>query len=148
MAVVPYRSTPSTATRMVPTAKLRSRKTSKLTMGSSVVISRTRNAIIATAETTASQVMKDEWNQSSSWPLTHARDDQHAEAGGRPARGRREGEDDDARHEKALAAEDGAEPGRGGEHDGVGDEIAREHPGGLRRRGGQAPPDVGEGHVG
>ena len=70
MAVVPYSTTPSMVMRRVPTAKLRSRSTEKFTMGSSVTSSRTTKHTIAMTETTASTRMREEENQSSSWPLS------------------------------------------------------------------------------
>ena len=70
MAVVPYSTTPSMVISTVPTAKLRSRRTEKFTIGSSVTISRTMKDTIAITDTTASVRIRGEENQSSSWPLS------------------------------------------------------------------------------
>src|ERR1039458_6552047 len=62
--------------------------------------------------------------------LNHAGDEEEDERGGGPAGEAGDGEDGYAGHEEALAAETQRAPVAGGEDDGVGDQVAGEHPGG------------------
>ena len=80
--------------------------------------------------------------------LEHAEEDQHAEGGRQAAKQRGGGEKENAGHVKALAADAVGDPAAQGEHDGVGDEVAGEHPGGFIAAGGERAADVGHGHVG
>ena len=63
--------------------------------------------------------------------LDDAGEQQEAEGGRGSAGEAGDGEDGDAGHEEALAAEAQGEPVGGGKDDGVGDEVAGEHPGGF-----------------
>jgi hypothetical protein len=79
-------------------------------------------------------------------PLEDPRHDQHAEAGGPSAEGGGQREEARADHQDALASEPVAEPGGDGEDRRVGQEVAREHPGGLLGRRREAAADVRQGH--
>ena len=57
---------------------------------------------------------------------------------------RRNSEDDDASDQEALASETQREPAAGRQHDGVGDQVAGEDPGGFVVGGGEAAGDVGQ----
>ena len=70
------------------------------------------------------------------------------ESGGRSAGEAGQGEDGDAGHEEALAAELEGAPVACGQDDGVGDQIAGEHPGCLVGGGGEGAGDVREGDRG
>jgi hypothetical protein len=59
-----------------------------------------------------------------------------------------DGEDDDAGEQKALAAKAAGEPVGGGQDDGVGHQVAGEHPGGLGVGGGERAGDVRQRHRG
>ena len=80
--------------------------------------------------------------------LHDARQQNDAQRGRRAAEERRDGEDDDAGEQEALAAEAAGEPVGGGQDDGVGDQVAGEHPGGLGVGGGERAGDVGQRHRG
>ena len=68
--------------------------------------------------------------------------------GGESAEQRAEGEQQHAGHVEALAAKAVAGPGGDGQHDGVGDQVAGQHPGGFILPGGERSGDVGQGDVG
>ena len=70
MAMVLYRTIPSTVIRTVPTAKLRFRRMRRSTMGWSVRSSRTMKAVSETVVITANQRTQVAANQSSSCPLS------------------------------------------------------------------------------
>ena len=55
-----------------------------------------------------------------------------------------DGEDDDADEQEALASQAAGEPVGSGQDDGVGDEVAGQHPGGFGVGGGEAAGDVGQ----
>ncbi len=80
--------------------------------------------------------------------LQHAEENEHAEARRESAEKRADGEERDANHVVALAAEEAAEPRGEREDDGVGDEIAGEHPGAFVGADGEAAGDVRESDVG
>ena len=80
--------------------------------------------------------------------LQDAEEDQHAERGGQAAEQRGEGEEEDAGHVEALAAHAVGDPSADGEDNGVGDQVAGEHPGGFVAAGGERAGDVPHGHVG
>ena len=77
-------------------------------------------------------------------PLDDARDQDEGESGSRSAGEAGDGEDGDTAHEEALAAKLEGAPVAGGEDDGVGDQVAGEHPGCLVGGGGERTGDVGE----
>ena len=76
--------------------------------------------------------------------LHDAGEQNDAERGRRSAEERGDGEDDDADEQEALAAEAAGEPVGGGQDDGVGDEVAGEHPGGFGVGGRERAGDVGQ----
>src|SRR5271155_3845960 len=80
--------------------------------------------------------------------LQDAKENQHAEAGSETAQEAAAREKRDAGHIEAFAAHAGGEPGADGKDDGVGDEVAGEHPGGFIGTGAERAGDVGEGDVG
>ena len=80
--------------------------------------------------------------------LQDAKENQHPEAGSETAQEAAAGEERDAGHIEAFAAHAGGEPGADGKDDGVGDEVAGEHPGGFVGTGAERAGDVGEGDVG
>ena len=80
--------------------------------------------------------------------LQDAEEDQHAESGREPAEQRGEGEQEDAGHVEALAADAVGDPAADGQHHGVGDQVAGEDPGGFVRAGGERAADVGHGDIG
>ena len=57
---------------------------------------------------------------------------------------RGDGEDDDADEQKALATKAAGEPVGGGKDDGIGHQVAGEHPGGLGVGGREASGNVGQ----
>ena len=67
---------------------------------------------------------------------------------GDAAEERADGEERDAGHVEALAAEAVGEPAGDGEDDGARDEIAGEDPGGFFLAGAERAGDVGQGDVG
>src|SRR5271155_1181894 len=80
--------------------------------------------------------------------LQDAKENQHPEAGSETAQEAAAGEERDAGHIEAFAAHAGGEPGADGKDDGVGDEVAGEHPGGFVGTGAEGTGDVREGDVG
>ena len=54
----------------------------------------------------------------------------------------------DAGHVKALAADAVGDPSADGQHHGIGDQIAGQHPGGFVAAGRERAADVRHGHVG
>ena len=81
-------------------------------------------------------------------PLDDARDDEAPEGRSQPAEQRTHGEEDEARREEPLATEGAGEPATDRQHDGVGNEIGREHPGALIVAGPEITRHVRQGHVG
>ncbi len=94
------------------------------------------DGLFAGGETAASGSLKD------------AGDDEKWKAGREAAKERADGEERNAGHVKALAAETVGEPAGDGKNDGAGDEIAGEDPGGLFLAGAERSGDVREGDVG
>src|SRR5271154_3809794 len=80
--------------------------------------------------------------------LQDAKENQHAETGSETAQEAAASEERDAGHIEAFAAHAGGEPGADGKDDGVGDEVAGEHPGGFVGTGAERAGDVGEGDIG
>jgi len=80
--------------------------------------------------------------------LHHPGQQDDAQGGGGAAEKRGDGEDGDADEQEALAAEAAGEPVGGGQDNGVGDQVAGEHPGSLGVRGGERAGDVGQGDRG
>ncbi|GJE03234.1 hypothetical protein GMJLKIPL_5185 [Methylobacterium isbiliense] len=81
-------------------------------------------------------------------PLQHPEEQQRFEAPGEAAQHRRDGEERDRRHEERLAPVALGEEARRGQHDRVGDEVARHHPGRLVRPDRESARDVAQRHVG
>ena len=79
--------------------------------------------------------------------LQDAEKDQHRQGGGESAEQRTEGEEKDASHVKALAAKAITGPGRDGQDNGVGDQVAGQDPGGFILSGRKRPGDVRQSHV-
>src|ERR1700722_2253963 len=82
------------------------------------------------------------------YSLEYAEEDEEAEAWRETAEEGADCEERDANHVIALAAKKAAEPRGKREHDGVGDEIAGEHPGAFVGADGEAAGDVWESDVG
>ena len=80
--------------------------------------------------------------------LQDARDDEKRKRICNAAEERTDGEERDAGHVEALAAEAVGEPAGDGQDDGAGDEIAGEDPGGFFGAGAERAGDVGQGDVG
>ena len=80
--------------------------------------------------------------------LQDAEEDEHAERGRESAEQRGDGEEEDAGHVEALAADAVGDPAADGQHHGVGDQVAGEDPGGFVGAGGERAADVGHGDVG
>ena len=59
-----------------------------------------------------------------------------------------DGEHRDGKHQQPFAAEHGGQPAAGRKHDGVGDQVAGEDPGGFVDGGGEVAGDVRQGDVG
>ena len=68
--------------------------------------------------------------------------------GARPQSSEASGEEEDAAHVEALAADAVGDPAADGQHHGVGDQVAGEDPGGFFGAGGERAADVGHGDVG
>ena len=68
--------------------------------------------------------------------------------GASAAEQRGNGEEEDAAHVEAFAADAVGDPAADGQHHGVGDEVAGEDPGGLFGAGAERAADVGHGDVG
>ena len=80
--------------------------------------------------------------------LQDAEKDEGAEAGSKTAQQRTDGEERDANHVVAFAPEAAAEPRGERQDDGVGDEIAGEHPGAFVGADGEAAGDMRKRDVG
>ena len=80
--------------------------------------------------------------------LNHAKEHQHAQCGRKAAEQRGDGEQEDAGHVEALAAHAVCDPAADGQHHGVGDQVAGQHPGGFVAAGGERTADVRHGDVG
>ena len=80
--------------------------------------------------------------------LHHARQQDDRQRWSRAAEERGHREEDDADEQEALAAEAASKPVGGGQDDGVGNQVAGEHPGGLGVGGGERAGDVGQGYGG
>ena len=88
------------------------------------------------------------WSAPPPAPWTMRAMSMKARVGAEPQAKLADGEDGDAGHEEAFAAEFEGEPVAGGKDDGVGDQVAGEHPGGLVGGGGEGAGDVREGDRG
>ncbi len=80
--------------------------------------------------------------------LQNARQQNDGQRRRRSAEERCDGEEDDAGEQEALAAKSPREPVRRGQDDGVGDQVAGEHPGGFGVRRRERPGNVGQRHRG
>ncbi len=80
--------------------------------------------------------------------LNDAEKQQHGQRGSRAAEKAGDGKYRDAKDEEIAPAEDGGRPCAHGQHDGVGHQVAGQHPGPLVGAGAQAAGDVRQGHVG
>ena len=80
--------------------------------------------------------------------LQNARHQNDGQRRRRSAEERRDGEENDARQQEALAAKTPREPIRRGQDDGIGDEVAGKNPGGLRVRRRERTGNVGQRHRG
>ena len=80
--------------------------------------------------------------------LQDAGEDEEREGVGDAAEEGADGEERDAGHVEALAAEAVGEPAGDGQDDGGGDEVAGEHPGGFFLTGAESAGHVGQGDVG
>ena len=92
--------------------------------------------------------LRERLQRSAAGALNDAGDEDEGERGSGSAGEAGRGEDGHAGHEEALAAELEREPVAGGQDDGVGDQVAGEHPGGLVGGGGERAGDVGKGDRG
>jgi hypothetical protein len=84
----------------------------------------------------------------SSRALQYAKKKKKSEARRDSAKQGTHGEDREASHEKAFAAEDGYQPAADRQHDRVGDEVGSEDPSALVVARAEIPCDVGQRHVG
>ena len=80
--------------------------------------------------------------------LQHAGQQNDAQRRRRSAEERGDGEDDDAGEQEALAAKAAREPVGGGQDDGVGHQVAGQHPGGLGVGGRKRAGDIRQRHRG
>ena len=72
-------------------------------------------------------------------PWKYAEEQQHPQRGCKPAEQRADGKERDASHVEPLTPHDGRQPATDREDDGVGDEVAGQHPGALVLPGPQVP---------
>ena len=90
-----------------------------------------------------------EWLQrSTARSLQHARNQQHGQRRRGSTEERRNGEQHHARHQKPLAPEAQREPVARRKNDGVGDQVAGQHPGRFGVRRGERPCDIRQRHRG
>ncbi len=75
--------------------------------------------------------LRERLQRAATGPLEDASQQDDAQRGSRSAEERGDREDDDAAQQEAFAAEAAGEPVGGGQDDGVGDQVAGKHPGGL-----------------
>src|SRR3984957_13446999 len=80
--------------------------------------------------------------------LQHAEENQPAETRREATQQRGQRKRRDAAHVVVLAAEDAAEPGAERQNDGVGNQVAGEHPSAFVAADGQAASDVRQRHIG
>ena len=80
--------------------------------------------------------------------LQNAADEQHGQRGRRAAEKAGDGKDDNAEQKEVAPSHDAGGPGADGQHDGVGDQIAGQHPGALVGACAQVAGNVRQGHVG
>ena len=79
--------------------------------------------------------------------LQYAKDEQHGQRGSHAAKKAGDGKNHDAEHEKITPAHHARGPGADGQHDGVRDQVAGQHPGALIGGSAERAGDVGQGHV-
>lgn len=79
--------------------------------------------------------------------LQHPAEDQHAETGRETAKQRGRSKQGDAQHVVAFAPEDAAQPGAHRQNDGVGDQVAGEHPSAFVVAGPETTGDVRQSDV-
>ncbi len=70
-------------------------------------------------------------------PLKDAKENQQAQRRRKTAEKRRHREQENAAHVEALAPNPVGDPAADGEHDGIGNQVAGEHPGSLVAAGGE-----------
>ena len=80
--------------------------------------------------------------------LQDAEEDEDAEGGRESAKQGSGGEEQHAGHVETLAADAVGDPAADGEDDGVGYQVAGEHPSGFVAASGERAADVGHGHIG
>ena len=105
-------------------------------------VERHRDALLFAREALDQNGLGDRLQRSAAQALQHAKEDQRAERRRHAAEQRTDGEDADARHVEALPAEQGREPAAQRQHDRVGDEIRRQHPGRFVDAGREVAGDV------